>query len=116
MFKIKLNNMIFYAHIGVFPEEKKLGQKLAIDLAVTIKDTVKQDDLDETISYAHFYDLVAEYVQASRADLIETMALDIVDLIKAVNPDKIDHVKVNLRKLQLPIEGFLDSAEIEAEG
>lgn len=115
MFKIKLNNMSFYSHIGVFEEEKKLGQKLAIDLCVTIKNTVKADQLDETVSYAHFYQIIETYIQETRADLIETLAFDIVHLIKKSSPEKIDSVKVNVRKLQLPIEGFMDSAEIELE-
>ena len=34
MYKIKLNNIKFRAHIGVLPEEKVLGQNLEIDLIV----------------------------------------------------------------------------------
>ncbi|MGX7108628.1 dihydroneopterin aldolase [Facklamia miroungae] len=116
MFKIKLNNMMFYSHIGYFPEEKQLGQKIAIDLTVTMKATVKRDDLNETVSYAHFYDLIQQYIQETRVDLIETVAFDLLQLIKDSNRDLIDHVKVNVRKLQLPIDGILDSAEIELEG
>lgn len=115
MFKIKLNNMRFYSHIGVFPEEKHLGQNIAIDLTVTMKSSVSRDDLDETVSYAVFYDIIRKYIEESRADLIESLAFDIVDLIKAASPDKIAKVKVNVRKLQVPIEGILDSAEIELE-
>ncbi|MCR8969029.1 dihydroneopterin aldolase [Facklamia sp. 7083-14-GEN3] len=116
MFKIKLNNMRFYSHIGYFPEEKKLGQNIAVDLTVTMKASVTRDDLNETVSYAHFYDLIAEYVQKTRVDLIETVAFDLLDLIKQSNPQLISQVKVNVRKLQLPIDGILDSAEIELEG
>ncbi len=115
MFKIKLNNMLFHSYIGVFPEEKKLGQNLAIDLTVTVKATVSRDDLDETLSYAVFYDIVADYIKKTRADLIETLAFELIDLIKASSPEKIDKVKVNVRKLQVPIDGILDSAEIELE-
>ena len=60
-------------------------------------------------------DLVADYIKKCRADLIETLAFDIVELIKASSPDKIDTVKVNIRKLQVPINGLLDSAEVELE-
>lgn len=115
MFKIKLNNMLFHSYIGFFEEEKKLGQNLAIDLQVTVKAQVSRDDLDETLSYAVFYDLIADYIAKTRVDLIETVAFDIIDLIKDSSPDKIQSVKVNVRKLQLPINGILDSAEIEME-
>lgn len=115
MLKIKLNNMRFHSYIGVFPEEKVLGQDLSIDLCVTLKGQVNADNLDETLSYAVFYDIIADYIKETRADLIETLAIEIADKIKAVNPEKIDRVKVNVRKLNLPINGILDSAEIEWE-
>lgn len=115
MFKIKLNQMHFYTYIGVFPEEKKLGQNVVIDLEVTINTAVSRDALDETLSYATFYEVVAAYMKQTHADLIETLAFDITQQIKAVNPDKITKVKINVKKMQVPIDGILDSAEIELE-
>ena len=32
---IRLNDMRFYAYHGVFPEEKKLGQRFEIDLEIS---------------------------------------------------------------------------------
>lgn len=115
MLKIKLNNMRFHSHIGFFAEEKILGQSLAIDLCVTLNADVTADNLDDTLSYAIFYQEVEEYIKESRVDLIETVAYDIWKRIKACNPDRIERVKVNVKKIGLPIDGILDSAEVEWE-
>ena len=99
MYKIKINNMKFFSHIGVLPEEKILGQNLEIDLIVTTNFSYSGlDELDET----------------SRADLIEKLAFDIIQAIKENN--KVETVEVHVRKLAVPIAGIFDNVEIEMVG
>ena len=45
-------------------------------------------------------------------DLLETLALEIIEEIKKLN-DKIESVQVNIRKLAVPINGIFDSVEIQ---
>ena len=122
MYKIKLNNIKFRAHIGVLPEEKVLGQNLEIDLIVeTNFDFSGKDELDETLSYVDFYEatkavvLSTAIVESSKADLIEHVAFEIIQAVKATS-ERISTVEVHLRKLAVPIEGIFDSAEIEMRG
>ena len=44
--------MSFHTYNGVFPEEKRMGQRLEIDVELTypIEEQVKNDDLTETVS------------------------------------------------------------------
>ena len=116
MYKIKLNNIKFRAHIGVLPEEKVLGQNLEIDLIVeTNFDFSGKDELDETLSYVEFYEATKAVVESSKADLIEHVAFEIIQAVKATS-ERISTVEVHLRKLAVPIEGIFDSAEIEMRG
>jgi len=116
MYKIKINNMKFRAHIGVLPEEKILGQNLEIDIIVeTNFDFSGKDELAETLSYVDFYELIKNIISQSKADLIESLAFDIIKSIKATT-SKITAVEVHLRKLAVPIEGIFDSVEIEMRG
>ena len=116
MYKIKLNNIKFRAHIGVLPEEKVLGQNLEIDLIVeTNFDFSGKDELDETLSYVDFYEATKAVVESSKADLIEHVAFEIIQVVKATS-ERISTVEVHLRKLAVPIEGIFDSAEIEMRG
>ena len=55
---------------------------------------------------------IEEIVKASRVDLLETLALDIIKEIKEMN-EKIEYVQVNIRKLAVPINGIFDSVEIQ---
>lgn len=116
MYKIKINNMKFRAHIGVLPEEKILGQNLEIDIIVeTNFDFSGKDELTETLSYVDFYELIKNIISQSKADLIESLAFDIIKSIKATT-SKITAIEVHLRKLAVPIEGIFDSVEIEMRG
>ncbi|OTN76651.1 dihydroneopterin aldolase [Enterococcus sp. 8G7_MSG3316] len=116
MYVIKINNMKFRSHIGVFQEEKKLGQNLEIDLAVQINHSIEVDNIDTTINYAHFYQLVSEVVSNSQVDLVETLGTIIVTRIKEIDTRKIAGVKINIRKINVPIEGIFDCVELEMEG
>lgn len=116
MYQIKINNMKFYAHIGFFPEEKKLGQNLEIDLVVKMVTFAQDDELASTVSYADFYQAIADIVAESRVDLIETLAQTIITEIKALDETKIQTVWVSIRKMAVPIDGIFDSVEIEMEG
>ena len=115
MYKIKINNMKFFSHIGVLPEEKILGQNLEIDLIVTTNFSYSGlDELDETLSYVAFYEKIAEIIEVPRADLIEKLAFDIIQAIKENN--KVETVEVHVRKLAVPIAGIFDNVEIEMVG
>lgn len=116
MYRIKINNMKFHSHIGVYTAEKQLGQNLEIDLSVELKEVPLDDDLNNTLSYGQFYLTVEKVVQASRVDLIETLVQTIIAQIKALDQSKITKVKVKLRKLAVPIDGIFDSVEVEMEG
>lgn len=115
MYKIKINNMKFFSHIGVLPEEKILGQNLEIDLIVTTNFSYSGlDQLDETLSYVAFYESISEIVASSRVDLIEKLAFDIIQSIK--ENDRVETVEVHIRKLAVPIVGIFDNVEIEMVG
>ena len=104
--------MKFFSHIGVLPEEKILGQNLEIDLIVeTNFDFSGRDELDETLSYVAFYEIISEIITESRADLIEKLAFDIIQEIE--KNDRIASIEVHIRKLAVPIAGIFDNVEIE---
>ena len=113
LYKIKINNMKFHSYIGVYEEEKKIGQNIEIDLIISLsKEIIQNDDINSTLSYGDCYRKIEEIVKASRVDLLETLALDIIEEMKKMN-EKIEYVQVNIRKLAVPINGIFDSVEIQ---
>ena len=51
MGKIKLNNMIFYAHHGYYQAERELGQKFQVDLELecNFSKAIKSDELHDAV-------------------------------------------------------------------
>jgi len=116
MYLIKINNMKFHSHIGVYQEEKKLGQNIEIDLVVAMNTEPRNDQVEDTISYSTFYKTIAKIVNESRVDLVETLAQTIIKELKDIDSTKIDKVTVQIRKMAVPIDGIFDSVAIEMEG
>ena len=113
MYKIKINNMKFHSYIGVYEEEKKIGQNIEIALIISLsKEIIKNDDINSTLSYGDCYRKIKKIVEKSNVDLLETLALDIIKEIKKLN-ENIEDVQVNIRKLAVPINGIFDSVEIQ---
>ena len=59
MDKIRLKNVIFYAHHGFYKAERELGQKFEIDIEVgcDLSDSAKSDDLQKTVDYSKIYEI-----------------------------------------------------------
>ncbi|KRL66930.1 dihydroneopterin aldolase [Companilactobacillus versmoldensis] len=117
MLKIKLNQMKFHAHIGVYPAEREIGQDIIINVELHLKDistsTLLEDKLENTINYGPIYKMITKIVSQTDIKLIETLATLILEQIKQSYPGQLDNIIVNIKKLNLPIDGIIDSAEVE---
>ena len=109
--KIVLRNMTFYAYHGSFAAEKELGQKFEVDLEVYTDLQGLCDDAELAFNYVDAYTMINELVTENEYTLVETLAeviasqiLSMYDLEKAV---------VRVRKLQVPVGGYLDHLEVE---
>lgn len=113
---IRINNMRFYTYNGVLPEEKRLGQRLEIDVALAypVETAVKDDDLKTTVSYADVYETIRDFVEKNSFDLIETVANRVCDLVLTIYPS-LTAVRLRVRKYSVPIAGQFDNVEIEVE-
>lgn len=109
---IKLKNIRFFAYHGVLPEEKIIGNEFVVNVKIKTDflRALQSDDVKDTLNYAHVYDLVkAEMQQPS--DLLEHVAGRIFNKLKAEFP-QIDALEVRLAKLNPPVGGEAESAEI----
>jgi dihydroneopterin aldolase len=115
--KIRINNMSFHTYNGVFPEEKRLGQRLEIDVELTypIEQQVKTDNLNETVSYADIYETIESFVLNHNYNLIESLANNLLTTLLA-NYLSISDIRLKVRKYSVPIAGIFDNIEIEVSG
>ena len=108
--------MQFYAFHGVNPEEKILGQRFEVDVALSVDTRAAglSDDLGQTINYAQVYKVVRRIVEEERFDLIEALAETLATQIgKQFGPDA---VRICVRKPHVPLKGSrLDYVAVDIE-
>lgn len=114
MDKIIMKNLGFYGYHGVLKEESKLGQKFFIDVEMytNLKKAGKTDEVKDTISYAETYEVVKSIVENEKHNLLEKIAQRICDEL-FINFDRIDEIKVKIRKPEAPVHGMYDYFGIE---
>ena len=97
------------------PEEAKLGGHFIVNVWVTAdtSEVEKTDDLNDTVDYAKIIAIVKEQM-AIRSDMIEHPAKRIVDAILPLN--KVQKVKVEVEKIQPPIDAFFDKISVTIKG
>ena len=111
--KIRLNNIQLYGWHGVTDNEKRTGQKFEIDIEIMINitSTIASDDIKKTVDYSELYKFVVNKFSEKKYNLIETLAHNISMSIQKNFPVK--SCKVLIRKPDAPINGILDTIEVE---
>mgnify|MGYP001441254093 FL=1 len=98
---IEVKGIKAYGKHGVYAEEKKEEQLFLIDVKAILRDTsrardnIEEDLLEETINYETIVESVIELVKEESFNLIETLALKIVDVLR--NP-KLQEILVTVHK------------------
>ena len=96
--KIFINNLILIASIGVYEQEKKIKQKIIVNLEILLtNDTEPQsDNLQQTQDYSQFRKCVTDLVDSKHFDLLEILTNKIHT---AISQNKfVLGVKVNISK------------------
>jgi len=110
---IRLQGLVFYGYHGVFPEEKKLGQRFVVDLELyaDLRKPAVTDDLADAVNYVDVYNLVKRCVTGKQFNLIETLAEDIAR--EVLDNTACQGVKVVLHKPGAPIGGITGDVAVE---
>ncbi|ETI69715.1 dihydroneopterin aldolase [Neobacillus vireti] len=114
MDKIYVNGMEFYGYHGVFPEETRLGQRFAVDLAVSVdlKKAGDTDELEHSVNYGELYEVCKEVVEGKPYKLVEAVAERIAGSVLAGFP-LVSEVTVKVIKPDPPIPGHYKSVAVE---
>lgn len=114
---IRIHNLRFHTFNGVLPEERKNGQQLAIDVALTypIETKVHHDDLNETISYADVRTIIDAFVHSHSYKLIESLANELLSTL-LTEYRMATRIELKIRKYSVPMPGIFDDVEIEVAG
>ena len=112
---ITVEGIRVFGYHGHLPEEAVLGGHFIVNVWVEADTTAveKTDDLNDTVDYVKIIDIVKEQM-AIRADMIEVPARRIVDAILPLH--KVKKVKVEVEKIQPPIDAAFDKISVTIEG
>ena len=101
--RITLTGLELFGHHGVYPDEKRDGQKFVVDMTVwaDLSGAVATDDLTRTINYGELAQLAARVVTGPARDLIEVVAGEIADEVMRDYP--VHAVEVTVHKPSAPI-------------
>jgi len=110
---VRLNDVVFFAHLGVSEAEREVGQRLHIDvdLTVDLDQASRTDDLHDTVNYEAVFREVSRVVDGSRHRLLESLAGSLARSLLDGFPAQ--EVRVRVRKPNVPFAGSLSSAEVE---
>ena len=114
--KIYLNDMIFYGFHGVYPEERKLGQRFNVSLIIYTDDTKDENikELVDTVDYTQVFFDIKQIMENQQFVLLEDCANTIIKRIFSIY-ELVKGVNVNIKKPSVSINGNLSSVGIEME-
>jgi 7,8-dihydroneopterin aldolase/epimerase/oxygenase len=110
---VRLNDVVFFAHLGVSEAEREVGQRIHIDIDLTVDlDRASHtDDLHDTVNYEAVFRELSRVVDGSRFRLLESLAGSVARALLEGFPSQ--EVRVRVRKPNVPFAGSLSSAEVE---
>ena len=114
MDKIYINNLEFIGFHGVFPEEKKLGQKflVSLELIVDTREAGKTGDLTKSVHYGLVAQGVERVFLEKSIDLIETCAENIAEMVLK-KYELVKEIKVIVKKPWAPLQMHFENVAVE---
>ncbi|MBN9381725.1 MAG: dihydroneopterin aldolase [Chitinophagaceae bacterium] len=109
MVTVRLHNLIFSGHHGVFKEELATGNTFEVHLDVIYDEKDRPfENLDSIVNYVNLFAIVKQRMHQP-SPLLEKIADEIIGKIKALYPF-IREVIISIYKLQAPIGNFQGKA------
>jgi dihydroneopterin aldolase len=105
MVTIKLKQLRFFAHHGLYEEERKVANEFVVDLEAAFESSVDIiTKMDETINYIKVYEIVKKQM-LQPTDLIETLAMKITGIIHERYP-RVKKIAITITKKYPPVINF----------
>jgi 7,8-dihydroneopterin aldolase/epimerase/oxygenase len=113
--RIDLRGITAHGHHGVFDHERRDGQTFVADvsLGVELAQAAENDDLAATVDYAKITQDVHDVITGDPADLIESIALRMVDL--CLSHPLVRWASVTVHKPEAPIEVAIEDVSVTIE-
>jgi dihydroneopterin aldolase len=105
MVAIRLESLRFFAHHGLYEEERKVSTEFIVDLEVSFQPSTSViSKMSETINYIRLYELIKRRMLQT-TDLLETLATTIVNDIHDAYPQVV-FAEISITKKYPPVINF----------
>ena len=113
--RISLHGIDVYAHHGVHPAERELGQRFVIDteLWFDCSAAARTDSLGQALDYTQVHRLVCETAAETSFHLIEALAGRLCTVL--LRELAVQKISVTVHKPNPPIPNFLGQASVTME-
>ncbi len=111
---IRVDQIKVYAYIGVYHEEKVLGNYFVVDVEVNA-DLSEEELLTDELAATYNYEWIAQIVQSEMkisCALLEKKAIEIARKILGTDT-RLKTVKIKVLKLHPPMKGEIGSTSVE---
>lgn len=114
MDKIILKGLQFYGYHGLFAEERKLGQRFVVDVALhtSLQKAGQTDDMHDSVHYGEAFDAIKAIVEGEPVNLIEAVAERVATNLLERFP-MLDACLIKVIKPDPPIAGHYKEVAVE---
>ncbi|MBP5692829.1 MAG: dihydroneopterin aldolase [Bacteroidales bacterium] len=115
MNKIELKDMEFFSKHGCFEEERIIGNRFIVNLAVygDFSAAAENDRIEDAVNYQTLYDIVREEMDIP-SHLLENVAQRIASHVKKQFP-ALEKMTVTIDKINPPLGGKLYASSVTFE-
>jgi 7,8-dihydroneopterin aldolase/epimerase/oxygenase len=101
---IELHNLRFFAHHGMYEEEKKVANEFNVDIKVSFEAERTITSINDSINYVKLYELVKKHMLQEQR-LLETIAMNITNDIHEQYA-QVKKISVTITKKYPPVINF----------
>jgi len=111
--KISIHKIQVFAYHGVFPEEKKLGQKfvISVDLMADLSKVCQSDLIEDGICYGEITERIVLFCQNNRFNTLEALGHKLGENLLFLNK-VIESVTIKIEKPNAPIKYLVDHVAV----
>jgi dihydroneopterin aldolase len=110
--EVEVRGLRVFAHHGVHPEERRLGQEFVVDVRLRCRPSgaADSDDVADAVDYSAVCDRVVDIVRSGPFNLIETVATRVAD--ELVAHFAVESATVRVAKPAAPIPHPFDEVAV----
>jgi 7,8-dihydroneopterin aldolase/epimerase/oxygenase len=113
-YKIHFKDLAYFAKIGYYFEEQKLGQRIYIDLVITVNPkNVNTKDIHSIYDYSVVSEICNQVIDKTVFQFLEELASKLAQEI--LMDKRINLVKIIIKKPSVPLNNILKHVAVDME-